>query len=194
MAVNPDYIPRPVQWGGQTFSDPQALARWLIARGASPEVWALRHPGAAQGLGMAMPQQMPATPPAQQTAGAPQLPMLPQPQHPQGPPPQMPGQHPQGPGLPGAGPLGGDASRISAIIQALMAATQQMGSPQPPGHPGMQPLQRHKKRGPRRGPGHKQAIPAGQDRGPYIHPKGDMVLHGPPPAPPLDWRRRGRPF
>ena len=150
MFGNPDFTPQPVQWGGQTFSDPQALARWLIARGASPEVWALRHPGAARGLGMASPQQMPATPPAQQQGAAPQLPMLPPPQQPQGPMlpqmppqhpqgsmPQMPGQHPQGPGLSGAGPLGGDASRISAIVQALMAAQQQMGSqqmrPAPPG-------------------------------------------------------------
>lgn len=65
MFQNPDFQPRPVNWGGQSFTDPQALARWLIARGASPAIWALRHPGAAAGLGMPMPQGAPAAQGAQ---------------------------------------------------------------------------------------------------------------------------------
>ena len=185
MPFNPEFTPSPVQWGGQQFTDPGALARWLRARGASPAVWAMRHPGAAMGLGMPMPTSIPATPDVQGGPGAMVGPMPPAmgPQHPQVP---MPGpmdpQHPQGPfmpegpagnaGLPvnrGFPPSAGPPLDISAIVAALrhalqMGPAEQMGQDHrylPPG-PG-RPLPKIRR-------GRKRAIPAGKSKSSPLPP------------------------
>lgn len=110
MIGNPDYSPSPVHWGGQQFTDPGALARWLRARGASPAIWAIRHPGAAAQLGMPMPQGAPAAPPAQFVPGGFQGPGVGQPPQ-AGPLQPFPPQNVNppggmaGPGMPPPGPM-----------------------------------------------------------------------------------------
>ena len=39
-----------VNWGGESFSSPPQLRRWLRAHGSSYRVWARHHPGAAARL------------------------------------------------------------------------------------------------------------------------------------------------
>lgn len=196
MFGNPDYSPKPVQWGGQQFADPAMLARWLRSRGASPALWALRHPSAAQGLGMPMPQGAPAAPPAQDHPGSMQGPMPPMPGGAMaGAPPAMPpAEHPMGPGP------------TPNVLEALIAAiAQQSGS-------GVEPFARVPSEGgmphPAIAPGHREYLgpegPGGNanlpvNRGKRLPPARRRKISRPPrkyatDGPPPEWMKHAVPF
>lgn len=132
MLGNPDYAPSPVHWGGQQFQDPGALSRWLIARGASPAIWAIRHPAAAAALGMPMPQGAPAAPPAQFVPGGFHGQGVPAPQAPgpmvgPGMPPPPTGTAPVGPLQPAIGSIGPVGPGVDPGIMGQMGDESQPG-------------------------------------------------------------------